>query len=54
MPCRNACWLDVQGVISQGMTPDIEELGQMARAREDENYRFRAFLKHHPRLSSTT
>jgi uncharacterized protein len=34
------------------MTPVPAQLRQMARASADEDYRFRAFLKHHPRLSS--
>jgi len=34
------------------MTPDPAKLPEMAKARENENYRFRHFLKHHSRLSS--
>ncbi len=34
------------------MTPDPAQLRQMARASADEDYRFRAFLKHHPSRSS--
>ena len=34
------------------MTPDPAQLRQMARPSADDDYWFRAFLKHHPSLSS--